>query len=1031
VLKINAFLLAFFGRKLGQVLLLALVSFPVYSEQEGLKLGILSFRPEEQMHQQWQPLVDYLQQKAGVPIQLEVYSFEALEQAVAQNRLDLIITNSAHYVRIRARNPLTGPLATMIRQASGAQLSHFGGVMFVRADAPEPRHLADVANLKMAAVSKGSFGGYQMQVKELFDVGLGVPSDRQLFTTGMPHDAVVQAVIRGEADVGFVRTGVLEDMLREGRLQPDLIKPVLLQTYDDFPYAVSTRLYPEWPVVMMPHVSEEISRKIMIGLFSLQADSEAAQKTGIHGFTRPADYQPVENLLRSLRISPFDAAPDFTLMDMWQRHAAWIVSFAALLSLFVVVIAAHIRSIRRNEAGLELAASVFSHAREGIVITDTQGTILKVNDAFSRITGFSREDALGKNPRILKSGKQPKEFYQALWLSLEAKGHWYGELWNRRKNGEFYVQMTTMSAVSNKAGKITHYVALQSDITNLKEHEQRLEHIAHYDVLTNLPNRVLLADRLQQAMIFAEREKQFLAVVFLDLDGFKAVNDQHGHEMGDQLLIELAQRMKSQLRKSDTLARIGGDEFVVLLNGLDSIGSAHSLLHGLLRAAGQPFIIGEQHLQVSASIGVTFYPSDKSEAEQLIRHADLAMYQAKQQGKNRYHFFDIELDQQDKAHMTSRQQIKQALDCSEFVLYFQPKVWMHTGKIVGAEALIRWQHPERGLLAPIEFLPMIEGHPLSAELDYWVLSQALAQLDIWCQQGFDFSVSVNIGPRLLQQIDFVDELISLAKKYPNVPARLLQFEVLETSAIEDVGHVGSVIRRCQELGYSFALDDFGTGYSSLTYLRHLPAELVKVDQSFVRDMLQDTEDLAIVNGVIGLSGAFHRDVLAEGVETIAHGEMLMLMGCQLAQGYGIARPMPAVDFIQWQKAWKPDPSWQNCADKKLKPVDLTLLFAEVEHRAWIDSLAHFLNGEIQRPPQLDAHLCNFGRWFEHQGRRDYGHQPEFQLIDKIHHEVHHKAHELLALEAEGKGQQAIDRLNELYDLRDQLISAIRALLNSN
>ncbi|WP_083944838.1 EAL domain-containing protein [Thiomicrospira microaerophila] len=1020
-----------FKQKLGALTLLVAICFPVYSEQEGLKLGILSFRPEEQMHQQWQPLVDYLQQKAGVPIQLEVYNFEALEQAVAQNHLDLIITNSAHYVRIRARNPLTGPLATLIRQESEAQLSHFGGVMFVRADAPEPAHLADVASLTMAAVSQGSFGGYQMQVKELFDAGLGVPSDRQLFTTGMPHDAVVQAVIRGEADVGFVRTGVLEDMLREGRLQPGLVKPILLQTLDDFPYAVSTRLYPEWPVVMMPHVSEEISRRIMIGLFSLQADSEAARKAGIHGFTRPADYQPVENLLRSLRIAPFDAAPDFTLMDMWQRHAAWIVSFAALLVLFLVGVILHIRAIRKNEASLELAASVFSHAREGIVITDTQGKILQVNDAFSRITGYNREEVLGQNPRILKSGKQSKEFYQALWLSLEAKGHWYGELWNRRKNGEMYVQMTTMSAVFNKSGEITHYVALQSDITSLKEHEQRLEHIAHYDVLTSLPNRVLLADRLGQAMMLADREGEYLAVLFLDLDGFKAINDQHGHEVGDQLLIELAKRMKSQLRKSDTLARIGGDEFVILLNSLKTVSSAHSLLHGLLHAAAQPVVINARHLKVSASIGVTFYPSDQVEAEQLIRHADLAMYQAKQQGKNRYHYFDIELDQKDKAHMASQQRIKQALDNREFVLYFQPKVWMQSGKIVGAEALIRWQHPERGLLPPIEFLPMIEGQPLSAELDYWVLSDALRQLDEWCHQGFEFVVSVNIGARLLQQVDFVDKLIALTSQFPNVPARLLQFEVLETSAIEDVGHVGSVIRRCQALGYSFALDDFGTGYSSLTYLRHLPAELVKIDQSFVRDMLQDTEDLAIVNGVIGLSGAFHRDVLAEGVETIAHGEMLLLMGCQLAQGYGIARPMPAVDFIQWQKLWKPDPLWQNWADRKLKPVDLTLLFAEVEHRAWIDSLAHYLNGEIQRPPQLDAHLCNFGRWFEHQGRRDYGHQAGFQLIDKIHHEVHHKAHELLALETGGKGQQAIDRLNELYDLRDQLVSAMRALLNSN
>ncbi|UQB41321.1 EAL domain-containing protein [Thiomicrospira microaerophila] len=1017
------------GRKLGAFLLLFLSIFPVYSEQEGLTLGILSFRPEDQMLQQWQPLVDHLQLHAQVPIRLQVFGFEALEQAVAENRLDLIITNSAHYVRIRARNPLTGPLATLIRQEKAFQLVYFGGVILMRADDPEPSSLADLSNLRMGAVSKGSFGGYQMQVKALYDAGLPIPSDRQLLTTGMPHDAVIEALLRGDVDVGFVRTGVFEDMLAEGRLKPGLLKPVLVQSYPDFPYVVSTPLYPEWPVVMMPHVSEELSRRIMIGLFSLEPNSEAAKMAGIHGFTRPADYQSVEQLLRALRISPFDAAPDFTLIDMWQRHGGWLLSFTALLTLFLIGIGLHIRAIRKNEASLKLAASVFSHAREGIVITDIEGKIIQVNDAFTRITGFSREEALGKNPKILSSGKQPKEFYQAMWQSLESKGHWYGELWNRRKTGEIYVQMTTISAVNDMAGKVTHYVALQSDITNLKEHEKRLEHIAHYDVLTNLPNRVLLADRLQQAMTMAERKNEHLAVLFLDLDGFKAVNDQFGHEVGDQLLVELARRMKSQLRKSDTLSRIGGDEFVILLNGLETVQCSHSLLHGLLHSVAQPIHIQDHQLVISGSIGVTFYPSDQSEAEQLIRHADLAMYQAKQQGKNRYHFFDIELDQKHKDHVASQQRIKQALAEREFVLYYQPKVWMQSGVVLGVEALIRWQHPERGLLPPVEFLPVIEGQALSAELDYWVLSDALRQLNEWCQQGYEFVVSVNIGARLLQQMDFVDKLIALAADYPSVPARLLQFEVLETSAIEDVGHVGSVIRRCQELGYSFALDDFGTGYSSLTYLRHLPAEMVKIDQSFVRDMLQDTEDLAIVNGVIGLSGAFHRQVLAEGVETIEHGEMLLLMGCQLAQGYGIARPMPAKDFIIWQKAWQPDPIWQNWADKRAKPVDLTLLFAEVEHRAWVDNLTHYLHGDMQRPPQLDAHLCHFGRWYDRQGQRDYGQQPEFQMIDKIHREVHHKAHELLMLDGHGEKQQAINRLHELYDLRDQMILALRSLLN--
>jgi diguanylate cyclase (GGDEF)-like protein len=494
---------------------------------------------------------------------------------------------------------------------------------------------------------------------------------------------------------------------------------------------------------------------------------------------------------------------------------------------------------------------------------------------------------------------------------LASKGFWSGEIWNRRKDGQVYAELVTISAVCDDNGDVKHYVALFTDITPLKDHQRQLEHVAHYDTLTGLPNRVLLADRLKQAMAHAQRRGQFLAVAFLDLDGFKAVNDAYGHTMGDALLNAIASRMKEALREEDSLSRFGGDEFVAVLVDLKLPADCEPVLRRLLQAVCAPLVLGTETLQVSASIGVTLYPQDGGDADLLIRHADQAMYLAKLAGKNRYQFFDVAHDIVTKTMREGLEQVRVGLERREFVLYYQPKVNMRTGLVIGAEALIRWQHPERGLLPPGLFLPIIEDHPMSIELGEWVISTALNQMGQWRLQGLDIFVSVNIGARQLQQEGFVDRLKAMLLKCPDVPAQFLELEILETSALEDISKVSSVIASCQALGVRFALDDFGTGYSSLTYLKHLPAEMLKIDQSFVRDMLNDTDDLAIVQGVIGLAKAFRRKVIAEGVETIAHGELLLPLGCELAQGYGIARPMPAVDIPAWVKNWRPDPSWSN------------------------------------------------------------------------------------------------------------------------
>ncbi|WP_185817640.1 bifunctional diguanylate cyclase/phosphodiesterase [Shewanella atlantica] len=566
---------------------------------------------------------------------------------------------------------------------------------------------------------------------------------------------------------------------------------------------------------------------------------------------------------------------------------------------------------KQSEEELKLAARVFTYAREGITITDTSGVIIDVNDAFSAITGYTRDEVIGGNPRLLQSGRHLPEFYKEMWATLQEKGHWTGEIWNKRKNGEVYPEILTISAVLDDASVVQHYVALFNDITAIKEHQGQLERIAHYDMLTHLPNRTLLADRLTQSMRHCRRQNSLLAVAFLDLDGFKEVNDTYGHVVGDELLIVVSSRMKEALRSVDTLARIGGDEFVAVMEDIETVEDCEPMLERLLQAASEPVLVGGVRLEVSASIGVTIYPQDGVDADQLMRHADQAMYVAKQEGKNRYRLFDSAHNAAMVNQHERLDRIRKALDQNEFLLHYQPKVNMRTGKVIGAEALIRWQSPECGLVGPNEFLPAIESHILSIEVGEWVIGTALCQISAWKKLGLDIPVSVNISALQLQSEDFATRLAELLAAFPEVAPSSLELEVLETSAIGDVLQVSETMLACIELGVNFALDDFGTGYSSLSHLRRLPASLIKIDQTFVRDMLADPDDLAIVESVVVLSKSFKRGVIAEGVESIEHGIALLQLGCELAQGYGIARPMIARDIPTWAADWQPDDSWRG------------------------------------------------------------------------------------------------------------------------
>jgi len=565
----------------------------------------------------------------------------------------------------------------------------------------------------------------------------------------------------------------------------------------------------------------------------------------------------------------------------------------------ILAVVRDISERKQTEASLRLAASVFANSYEGFIIADTNNVIIDVNPAFTRITGYLREEALGQSPALLKSGRHGQEFYADMWQALQARDFWRGEIWNRRKTGEVYAEMLAISVVRDDAGRLQHYIGVFSDISLAKAHEAELDRIAHYDPLTGIPNRRLFADRLGQAINRTRRGGKALAVCYLDLDGFKPVNDRHGHATGDRLLIEITERLKGVLRAEDTVARLGGDEFVLLFTDLAQTGEIRLVLERVLETVSAPVRIGDIVVSVSASIGATLYPADDADADTLLRHADQTMYRAKEAGKNRYHLYDPGHDRQKQERRHQLRRLCEAFENSEFVLHYQPKVDLLSKELVGAEALIRWRHPEQGLLLPESFLHYLNGNDLEIAVGEWVINSVLGQIAAWNALGLPLKASANVSANHLLQADFAERLRRMLEGHPDVAPSDLELEILESAALSDIVQASRVLADCQAQGVRFALDDFGTGYSSLTYFRRLPVDILKIDQSFVRDMLVDPDDLGIVESVVRLANAFNRVVVAEGMETPEHGALLVQLGCRLAQGYGIAPPMPAEQLPGW------------------------------------------------------------------------------------------------------------------------------------
>lgn len=550
---------------------------------------------------------------------------------------------------------------------------------------------------------------------------------------------------------------------------------------------------------------------------------------------------------------------------------------------------------KRIEAELRLAQAAFEHTAEGIVITDAETRIVAVNKAFTAITGYSESDLLGKTPRLWQSKRHNGAVYKDLWAAIRTTGQWRGELWNRRKNGEIFPALENVSAIRDRDGQILNYVAVVSDISGVKQFEKQLFQLAHHDALTQLPNRLLFTDRVDHAIAHAHREDYRLAVLFIDLDRFKNINDSLGHAVGDQLLCEVASRLTAAVRENDTVARLGGDEFVVALEHIDSPACAAMVAEALVVALSEPVRVDEHELFITPSIGISIYPDDAKSTDDLIRHADAAMYHAKRMGRNRYQFYSRSLTQEILEKVRLETQLRLTLKRSELEVFYQPQINLLDGTVSGAEALVRWRHPEIGLISPTKFIPLAEESGIICQIGEFVLREACQQAKTWLDQGRSFTrIAVNVSGQQLHDSDLV-ELVSQTLAETGLEPRYLELEITETVVMQQTEKTLRILQGLRALGVTLAVDDFGTGYSSLGYLKRLPVHRLKIDRSFVVDVPHDHND-AIIRAIAAMARSLGLDLIAEGVETAAQHAFLAAEGCQTGQGYRFGKPVPPEEF---------------------------------------------------------------------------------------------------------------------------------------
>lgn len=554
-----------------------------------------------------------------------------------------------------------------------------------------------------------------------------------------------------------------------------------------------------------------------------------------------------------------------------------------------------IENLKKASEGMSLLAKVVENSQEAILITNAHSDIVFVNDAFVRITGYSEQDVLGKNPRILKSNLQDSHFYKNMWKQIMSKGSWQGEIFNKRKNGEIYPEWQSIFVVKNDVGGISNYVSIFLDISSRKAAEAQVHKMANFDPLTGLANRNLLHDRISQSHKKAHRQGSKFGLMYLDLDNFKDINDAHGHGVGDLLLKNVAERLLGCIREGDTVSRSGGDEFILLLLDIDGNEGAAKIAEKILLSIAAPYRISGLELFISASVGVAIYPDDSEIIEQLLKHSDMAMYHAKQKGKNCYSFFTSEMKMATSRRAGLQNSLRKVLQRNELEVYYQPQLNVKTGKVIGAEALLRWREPNLGYISPAEFIPIAEESGLILNIGKWVLTSACMEAKKWHDRGEMITISVNISGCQFKDLNFISH-VREALETTGLESAYLELELTETVLISQSETLADVMTELKSLGVKLAIDDFGTGYSSLSYIKKFPIDRIKIDQSFIRNILIDKQDSAIVDAIIYIAHALSMEVIAEGVESIEQLKFMSLHGCNFIQGYFVSKPIQCGDF---------------------------------------------------------------------------------------------------------------------------------------
>ncbi len=887
-----------------------------------VRLGVLAIQSKASTEAQWGPTAQALSQRLpAYRFEVSALTYDELNIAIKEGQINFVLSNPEHYVVLRNMFFLR-PMVTMNVAVEGRVFSQFGSVIFTRQDLASIKTLHDVKNKSVAAVGLHSLGGFLIAADTLLQVHVNLRSSdvRELKFVGQPHSTVVERVMAGDADVGIVRTGVLERMAHQGKLNMANVRVLNAQPNADFPQALSTELYPEWSWAALPQTPDALVKAVTLELLNVRSESVEAQAGHYHSFSPPANYAPVEMLMRRLKVYPgIEVEPLWE--ELWAAYSTPIQA-GAMGALFTVLgLSAYLwrknhhlkrmtQLYRVTQNGLQITSAAFQ-SQVGLIVTDGATRIVRANQAFCDLLGYKETDLIGKTTLELRGNGIAAGIITRAWEQLRTNEEWQGELSIRNNAGQDLPCRVTITVIQNETAGLTGFVGSFVDMTEQKKTESEIRKLAFFDTLTGLPNRRLFLGRLTAEMARSYQTQQLGAVLFIDLDHFKLLNDTYGHMVGDELLQLIARRLDHVGTEQNMAARLGGDEFVIMLSAL---GPDHS------KALSQAMLFAEtvretilasyqlntntaptEDAQVldyscSSSVGVALFGLEEEQVTEVLKRADIAMYQAKQAGRNVIRPYDPAAQIWLKERLALTGDLEKALANNELTLHYQLQV-LANGQAAGAECLLRWHHPVRGAIPPIEFIPVAETSGIIIAVGEWVLQTACETLAQWaCIPALEaLTLSVNVSPRQFIEASFVPRLQNILQQSGARPSRLV-IEITESIVLTNTAQVVEKMQLLRGMGLQFSIDDFGTGYSSLSYLHALPLSEIKIDRAFINDLLENTGSEAIVRAVIAMGDSLHLQVVSEGVETQAQMDKLITMGCKLLQGYWIARPMALADF---------------------------------------------------------------------------------------------------------------------------------------